>query len=80
MHVSKKHSNKTNSKHAVNSMQVTFGKNNSSAVSNKSSNYTSVKSKNSNESNQKVESMLKNLDNTNKFTIGNKKIELKYEG
>ena len=74
MHVSKKHSNKTNNKYAVNSMQVTFGKNNSSTTSNKSSNYTSVKSKNNNESSQKVESMLKNLDSSNKFTIGNKKI------
>lgn len=47
MHVSKKHSNKTNSKYATNNMQVTFGKN-SSASSNKSSNYTSAKNKNNN--------------------------------
>ena len=86
MHVSKKYSNKTNSKHAVNSqgsasMQVTFGKQSSSSSSHNASNYNSVKSqKNSSEKNLKVESMLKNLDVSNKFTVGNKKIELKYEG
>ena len=52
-------------------MQVTFGKQANS------SNYSSNKSK---DSSHKIENMLKNLDSINKFTVGNKKIELKYEG
>ena len=48
MHVSKKHSNKTNNKHAYqtqnNNMHVTFGKQTTSNTSNNTSNYTSVKS------------------------------------
>ena len=55
-------------------MQVTYGKN-----STNSSNYASTKPK-AKESGQKIEILLKNLDNSSKFTIGNKKIELKYEG
>ena len=48
MHVSKKHSNKTNNKYANNNMQVTFGKNSSASSSNKSSNYNTAKNKNNN--------------------------------
>eukprot|EP00919_Chromeraceae_sp_WS-2016_P033968 GHVR01080458.1.p1 GENE.GHVR01080458.1~~GHVR01080458.1.p1 ORF type:complete len:106 (-),score=9.67 GHVR01080458.1:5061-5378(-) len=64
-------------------MQVTFGKSKKSSINHDNRNNThsySSGSNTKNESSKLISTMLKELDNNNKFMVGNKKIELRYEG